>query len=195
MIERSYKITVALGTALCLMALFIIPVSAKKNPSERRETAITRLIGLEARKNSTAFERYLKRVIRLYSHHIQYLQASIVDQESALLLEEAESFHRLIQAGSLSHDVTIEKLKHEHELMTLIESKLTVVESHNQDEDINQVVTMSTGNDLVLTGGMDHAPTKKIRQTPDLEDLYNISISVPMDVGRHHGFDKLNKDE
>lgn len=195
MTERSYKITVALGTALCLMALFIIPVSAKKHPSERRETAITRLISLEERKNSSAFDRYLKRVIRLYSHHIQHLQASIIDQESALLLEEAESFHRLIQTGSLSHDATIEKLKHEHELMKLIELKLTTVESHDQDVDANQVVTMSTGNDLVLTGSADHAPTKKMRQAPDLEDLYNISISVPMDVGRRHGFDMLNKDE
>ncbi|AIK95600.1 hypothetical protein [Candidatus Odyssella acanthamoebae] len=86
----------------------------------------------------------------------------------------------------------IEKLKHEHELMKLVEYKLKQKALQQQPLESRQDVTMSIGGTQGSKGNTDHAPARRIKQDP--ED-YDISISIPMDVGNRHGFDKLREEE
>jgi hypothetical protein len=190
--NRSSSFLRRLGAVICLLHFTITPLLAEKNPSEKRESAISRLLKLEAKKKSSKFNHYLKKTIHLYSRHIKHLQDITSDEESALLLEEAEKFHSLMQTGALSHDAMIEKLKQEHELMKLVEYKLKQKALQQQSVESPQVVTLSIGGTQSSTGSTDHAPAKRIKQDP--ED-YDMSISIPMDVGKRHGFDKLREEE
>ncbi|MBW8308698.1 MAG: hypothetical protein K0M45_03515 [Candidatus Paracaedibacteraceae bacterium] len=190
--NQSSKFILLLGVVVCLLQIFIDPVLAKKDPAEKRENAIVRLVDLESRKKSSTFNRYLKKTINLYSRHIKKLQEKTSDEESALLLEEVEKFHTLIQTGAISQDAVIEKLKHEHELMKLVEYKLKQKALQQQPLEPTQVVTMSIGGTQGTMGSTDYAPARKIKRDPD---EYDISISIPMDVGKRHGFDKLREEE
>jgi hypothetical protein len=207
MVKVLCKIMIKLGESplklsaiLCLFAVLSISVSAAKNPSDKRERALIHLSDLKSSKNSSAFNYYLQKVMRLYADHLKNLHATtdhqVEDQESILLLAEAENFHSLVQTGSLSNDALIEKLKQEHELMRLVEARLKA-KFLKEQEALLTSVTLSTEGGGVTTGNRDHAPTQErwIAPANELDDFQDISLSIPLDVGKRHGFDKLNKDD
>lgn len=191
--SRSYCNFIKLGVVLAALLFIIAPTTAKQDDSHKREKVISKLIGSENKKNSTKFDRYMKKAITLYSRQIQTLKASAADSKSIILLSEAEKFHKLIQTGTLSHDAMIEKLKQEHELMKLVENKIKKLQKANLDLDSAPTLTMSMNGTYPLTGHTDHTPRKKINQQPP--DAYDFSISIPLEAGKRHGLDKLQEED
>ncbi|WP_010301490.1 hypothetical protein [Candidatus Odyssella thessalonicensis] len=197
MAHPNNKLISFLRTTLCVLLLLISSATAKKNLSEKRETAINRLTIMQFKKNLSDFDRYLKKVIKLYARHIKQLQSMMPtnDKEAAFLLAETENFQTLIQTGELSHDATLDKLKQEHDLMLLLERRLHLASAIKPDVKQWQGVTISDGDNASLTGSADHAPAKKSKREDDIEAPIEMSISVPIDVGKRHGFDKLREVE
>lgn len=189
---RSYRILLFFGGIFFALFLVMTSAGAKKNPFEKREKAITHLARLDGRKNTPGFNRYLKKVIRIYSKQLKELRDLISDTESMLLLAEAERYLISIQTGVLSPNSTINKLKQDHDLMTLIEARIPQKSVKPQDATAFQTVTVSADGGLTTSGQVDHAPAKKIKQD---HDLFDISISVPVSLGKRHGIDRLYEEE